>query len=195
MAARMADAYTALGGELLLGTKVEKVLAENGEAQGVTAGGRRVDADAVIIASDTLTAIPALFDTPPKDGWISGLKKEEAQSCVCTFAGIGVKADFSRLPPAIILALKEPLDVAGEKIPDIVVNNYSGRFGYAPEGCAALTVILGNDDTYDWWLRAKNSGAYEDEKRKLKRKPSLGLANRRKRMERCADIKYMKSTR
>lgn len=98
MAARMANAYTALGGELLLGTKVEKVLAEHGEARGVTAGGRRIDADAVIIASDTLTAIPALFDTPPKDDWVSELKKEEAQSCVCTFAGIGVKADFSHPP-------------------------------------------------------------------------------------------------
>jgi phytoene dehydrogenase-like protein len=170
MTARMADTYTALGGKLLLGTKVEKVLVENGEARGVMADGRRIDADAVIVANDTLTAIPALFDTPPADDWINGLKEDEAQSCVCTFAGIGVKADFSRLPPAVILKLKEPLDVAGEKIPDIIVNNYSGHSGYAPEGGTALTLILGTDDTYDWWLRAKNSGVYEDEKNKLKLK-------------------------
>jgi phytoene dehydrogenase-like protein len=166
MTARMADTFTTLGGKILLGKKAEKLLVENGKARGVMADGERIDADAVIISSDALCAIPSLFDSPPRDEWINRLKNE-ARACVCTFAGIGVKADFSQFPPAIVINLKEPIDVAGEKTPAIVVNNYNEHSGYAPEGGTALTVILGVDDTYDWWLHAKNSGVYEEEKNKL----------------------------
>jgi phytoene dehydrogenase-like protein len=166
MTARMADTFTSLGGKLLLGAKAEKVTVENGAVKGLMVDGKRIDADALIVASDILTAVPALFDIPPEDDWIAEIMRD-TQSCVCTFAGIGVKTDFSGLPHAILVNLKEPLIVAGEKLSNILVNNYTGYAGYAPEGGTALTVILGEDDSYDWWLRAKKSGAYEDEKNKL----------------------------
>ena len=166
--ARMAEKFAALGGKLICGTGVEKVLAENGAVKGVTAAGERIDADTVIIASDTLTAVSRLFDTPPEDDWIKELKND-TEACNCTFAGIGVKADLSALPHAIVIKLEQPLDVGGEQISSVMVNNYGAYSGYAPEGCAALTVILGSTDTYGFWLRAKNSGVYADEKNKLAR--------------------------
>jgi phytoene dehydrogenase-like protein len=56
------------------GAKVEKLLVENGAARGVMTEGKRIEADAVIIASDTLSAVPALFETPLCDEWIKGLR-------------------------------------------------------------------------------------------------------------------------
>jgi phytoene dehydrogenase-like protein len=166
--ARMAETFASLGGKLICGTGAEKVLVENGAVKGVIAAGERIDADAVIVAGDTLTAVSRLFDTPPEDGWINELKND-TEVCNCTFAGIGVKADLSALPPAIVIKLEQALDLGGEKLSSIMINNYGAFSGYAPEGGAALTAILGSADSYDFWLRAKNSGVYADEKNKLAR--------------------------
>ena len=164
--ARMAEKFTSLGGKLICGTGVEKVIVENGAAQGVLAAGERIDTDAVIISSDTLTAVPCLFDNPPGDSWLHELKND-TEVCNCTFAGIGVKADLSALPHAIVVKLEEPLDVGGEKLSSIMINNYGAYAGYAPEGCTVLTVILGFTDTYNFWSEAKKNGVYDDEKNKL----------------------------
>ena len=162
----MAEKFTSLGGKLTCGTAVEKVIVENGAVKGVQAAGLRIDADAVILAGDTLTAVSRLFDTCPDDDWINALKND-TEVCNCTFAGIGVKADLSALPQALLVKLDTPLDVGGEKLSSIMINNYGSFAGYAPEGGSALTVILGFTDTYDFWLHAKTSGVYEDEKNKI----------------------------
>ena len=174
--ARMAEKFAALGGKLIYGAGVEKVHIENGAAKGVTTAGKRIDADAVIIASDTLTAVSRLFDTCPEDKWINELKNDTAV-CNCTFAGIGVAADLSALPHAIVVKLEKTLNVGGEQVSSIMINNYGAYSDYAPKGGAALTLILGSADTYDFWLRAKNNGVYEDEKNKLARNLETILAS------------------
>ena len=176
LTARMAETFASLGGTLRLGVEVEKVLMDGGAAKGVQAGGERIDADGVIIAGDTITASSRLFDRFPADRWINELKTN-TEVCNCTFAGIGVKADLSALPHSIAVKLETPLDVGGERIADMVINNYGGYAGYAPQGGAALTVILGFTDTYDFWLRARNNGAYEDEKNKLARALEAALGS------------------
>jgi phytoene dehydrogenase-like protein len=169
LTARMAERFGSLGGTVIYGTEVEKVLVADGAVQGVSVAGQRIDADAVIIANDTLTAVSRLFDTVPADGWITDLKRNNTEVCNCTFAGIGVRADLSTLPHAIVIKPEHALDVGGEQLSSIMINNYGAYSGYAPEGGTALTAILGCTDTYDFWLRAKNSGVYEDEKQKLAR--------------------------
>jgi phytoene dehydrogenase-like protein len=169
LTARMAERFSSLGGTVLYGTEAEQVLVADGAVQGVAAAGKRIDADAVIIANDTLTALARLFDTVPADSWIADLKRNNTEVCNCTFAGIGVRADLSALPHVIVIRPEQPLDVGGEQLSSIMINNYGAYSGYAPEGGAALTAILGFTDTYDFWLRAQNSGAYEDEKHKLAR--------------------------
>ena len=168
LTARMAEKFTSLGGTLMCGTEVEKVLVEDGVVKGVLVAGKRIDADAVIIANDTLTAVSRLFDNPPEDDWINELKND-TEACNCTFAGIGVTADLSSLPHASVIKLEQPLDVGGEKLSSIMINNYGAYSGYAPQGATALTAIMGFTDTYNFWLHAKNTGVYEDEKNKLAR--------------------------
>ena len=87
--------------------------------------------------------------------------------CNCTFAGIGVKADLASLPAALLIKPQTPLAVGGEKLSTIMINNYAAYAGYAPEGGAALTAILGFTDSYDFWLAAKKNGSYAHEKEKL----------------------------
>ena len=66
MAQRMADKFASLGGELVLNTAVQKVVIENGRVTGVLARGEHHLADAVIIASDAMSAVDSLFDIPPQ---------------------------------------------------------------------------------------------------------------------------------
>ena len=175
MIQRMADTYKSLGGELLLNTTAEKIMVENNGASGVRTAEKIINADCVIVAMDTITAVNTLFDTPPEDPWIADITQVE-KGCVCTFAGIGVKTDLSHLSHSIIISLDEPwggskgqpLEVAGEKLSFITLNNYAEHKKYAPENSTALTAILGFDDSYEWWKNAKANGTYQREKETLK---------------------------
>jgi phytoene dehydrogenase-like protein len=169
MTRRMAEKFKSLGGELLLSTKVEKVIIENNIATGIRTAEKTINADCFILAIDTITAVNTLFDIPLTDTWINELKQKK-EGCVCTFAGIGVKADMSHLPHSIVINLEKPIDVAGETLSTMYVNNYAAHKSYAPEGCTALTVILGLTDTYDWWKKAREEGRYDEEKESLKKR-------------------------
>jgi phytoene dehydrogenase-like protein len=168
MIERMADVFKSLGGELLLNTKVQKIIIENNVIKGVNIGEKKIEADCVILANDTITAVDTLFDIPIEDAWIKELKAGIKEACVCTFAGIGVKSDLSNLPHSIVINLEKPLEIAGEKLWYISLNNYAEHTTYAPEGCTALTAILGNGDTYNWWKDAKKQGTYNREKEDIK---------------------------
>jgi phytoene dehydrogenase-like protein len=162
----MADKFTSLGGELILNTTVQKIAVENGHTVGVIIDGALRPADAVIVASDTMSAVDSLFNAPPTDDWVQRMK-QQTQASVCTFACFGVHADLKGLPHQITFPLKKPVYCAGEPISSIGINNYAANTGYAPDGCTALTSILGETDTYDWWRKARENGSYAAEKQKL----------------------------
>jgi phytoene dehydrogenase-like protein len=48
----------------------------------------------------------------------------------------------------------------------LAYKNYSGLSDYAPPDCTAMTLIL-SGDSYDYWKRAKEQGAYEAYKAEL----------------------------
>jgi phytoene dehydrogenase-like protein len=176
MIQRMVDTYKSLGGELLLNTKAEKIIVKNDRSKGVQTGGNIIDADCVIVAMDTITAVNTLFDSPPDDSWIADITRVE-KGCVCTFAGIGVKADLSHLPHSMVINMDETFEVAGEKMSFLSLNNYAEYKNYAPEGSTALTVILGFDDTYEWWKNEKTKGTYQKTKETLKERLENILAH------------------
>jgi phytoene dehydrogenase-like protein len=167
MTERMARTFTSLRGELVLNARVKKIIAENGAVCGVDIGGKRLNADCVIVANDTLAALDTLFDIPLQDAWIQEMKRD-LEPYNCSFAGIGVRANLSSLPHATILNLEKPLEAAGEKLSFIPLYNYAEHQAYAPPGCSALTVIFGNSDTYQWWKDAKARLTYDREKENIK---------------------------
>ena len=164
MTKRMADTFTGLGGRILYKTKADKVITRDGAAIGVSignadgasAGGEVLAADAVIVTQETLAAAERLFDTPPKDEWLLNLKRD-VKPAVCCFIGIGVRAKLSETP---MFELPEPVQCGGFSYPTLGFNNYSNYPGYAPEGCTALTTAL-MGDSYDFWKKARDEGRYE----------------------------------
>jgi phytoene dehydrogenase-like protein len=139
---------------------------ESGRVTGVLVNGERRAAEAVIIASDTMSAVNALFAVPPQDEWIQNMKRD-TRGTTCTFACIGVRADLKERPHQIAFPLKRPIYCAGEAIQILGVNNYAAHNGYAPEGGTALTSFFGETDSYDWWRKARDNGTYTAEKQKL----------------------------
>ena len=158
---RIAKTYKDLGGTLMLNTKVEKVNIEADRATGVILENEILQADAVIVAQETIAAMDKLFDTPPQDAWLRDLRKT-VQPQTCTFIGIGIKAE---LPDYLLpqWQLEEPITFVDRTINDIYFYSYPQ---YAPEGSTALaTYLLG--DTYDSWKQAAAEGRYEEEKQSL----------------------------
>lgn len=170
---RMEQTYLGLGGTLKLKTKAVRVLAENGVAKGVETETETLQADAVIIAIDTKTAVDKLFDEKPEDKWLTELYNGVKPS-VCTFAGIGVRAELPETPS---FCLQTPIKYAGRTETVLGFNNYYGASGHAPEGCTSLTaVFLG--DTYDFWAEAKRRGTYKEEKENLAKQISAAMCEK-----------------
>lgn len=165
MAKRIADTVTALGGRIEYGKSVDRVEVKDGAAVGVILDGKLVEADAVIIAQDTLVAIDRLFVPPIHDAWADVMRKETVP-ILDTFIGLGVEADLSDLPESVSFQPEKPIYCGDIPAFGISMNNYSGYKGYAPEGCTAVTTIC-SGDSYDFWKKCKEDGTYEAEKEKL----------------------------
>jgi phytoene dehydrogenase-like protein len=164
MATNMANYFKQLGGTVQYGLPVEKITIEGGKATGVMVAGTYHTADDVIVASDTRSAIDQLFDQPLQEPWADNMRSNTGLAN-CTFISIGVEADLSHLPEAIIFSLDKTIDFAGKQINTISVNNYASYQGYAPQGGTALTLIL--DGNYEYWKTSKEDGSYEQRKQEL----------------------------
>ena len=167
---RMIAAFEGLGGKLLFHTPVHKVNITYGSKKpalghvtGVTLGDKTLAADAVIVTQETLAALEHLFERPLEDAWLQKLQKS-AKSSVCTFIGVGIRAEIPDAPVPE-WQLTEPITYVGETITEIGFFNHN-RHGYAPKGCTVLTSRL-RRDTYDNWKKAREEGRYEEEKRAL----------------------------
>ncbi len=165
MTQNMSKRFIELGGKIEYSSHVEKVIVEDDKASGVIVKGQRVDADAVIIAIDTLTAAEKLFERPLNETWIEKMRKD-IKFMACTFIGIGVETDLSSLPQGLVFPVERPFTFAGETFYTFSLNNYAHYKDYAPKGCSALTTCL-MGDTYAFWKGKKESGEYEMEKEKL----------------------------
>ncbi|MCL1803273.1 MAG: NAD(P)/FAD-dependent oxidoreductase [Eubacteriaceae bacterium] len=164
MVDRMAAYFEELGGTIMLNTKIDEVIISNSAAVGVMAEeGFFLEADSVIVAQETISALKELFSQEFFDGWIADLN-ENTKPNVCTFLSIGIKA---KLPESLpVWQLAEPIRYAGTQIDELSFTSYSRYEGYAPKGGTALTGIL-LEDTYDSWKQLKAQGRYESEKAHL----------------------------
>ena len=172
MVDRMTKTFEAMGGQLLLKTRVKKVNIEGGKVTGVTleTGNttgvspepRFLPADAVIVTQETMAAVDQLFDISLNDKWLKHLC-ENTKPVVCTFVCVGIRAE---LPRMLAWELPEPITFAGITVSKIGFDNYAEYEGYAPKGCTPLTSVL-TGDTYHFWKKAKDEGRYTEEKQKL----------------------------
>jgi phytoene dehydrogenase-like protein len=184
-AGRMADTFTQGGGKLLYRTKAVRVVVEGGKAVAVEAvkasaaeinytsadssgdvgsdSVTRYDADAVIVASDTMVA-GDLFDMPLKAPWMDEMLSV-TQPTMATFISLGIDADLRKYPKSFTFRPEHPISISDQSYEFLSVNNYSSDPVYSPDGKSALTIIL-DGDTYGFWKPAKNENRYSDEKQK-----------------------------
>jgi len=164
---RIVDTLESLGGKLLLNRPVDRVIVENGRAVGVTAAGQLLNADAVIIASDTMM-IDQLFDIPPVSPGLDAMRRE-TKPTMCTQIALGINADLKDYPERYIFKLPEPIKLAEQIHEYLNFYNYAGDPAYSPPGKTAMTIHL-IGDSYDFWAEAKNEGHYAQEKQKIANK-------------------------
>lgn len=172
---RMTDKFTKLGGKLFLSSEVEKVEVKDGKATGIIVKGEKVDADVVIVTRDIMTA-SNLFDVPLSDKWIKDII-ENTVPMMCTFLGIGVKADMSNVPHKFMFKPSRPINCGGKQEEFLDICNYSLHPEYSPDGGTSLTSIIASN-TYDWWAKAKQDGRYNEEKQKLAQDVAAALEER-----------------
>ena len=169
MGQNMLDTYRELGGKIEFRKKIENIELDGaGNACGVKIDGEILPCDAVIVTQDMRNAIDNLFDRMIDNPLASKIRKNvvsEQNVFVC----LGVKADLSRLPQAMIFPLKESFEIAGVKYNDLRIYNYAKYENRAPEGCTSLTsLFLG--PSYYYWKQAKEDGSYKQKKDELGKK-------------------------
>ena len=161
---RMSKTLKGLGGQLLPNTRADKVIVENGKAVGVVAGEKRFDADAVIVAADTMQ-IDYLFDVPPQSPWLDKMHRT-AEPTMCTFVSLGIDADLKEYAHVYNFKPEQAIRVGNEAYEYLSLNNYASDPVYSPTSKTAVTTIL-TGDTYDFWKKAKEEGRYQEEKQKI----------------------------
>ena len=161
---RIVKNFTGLGGELLCGTKAERVLVENGKAVGVMANGQRLSADAVIVTADTM-AIEPLFDVPLQAPWLERMRAV-TKPTMATFISLGIDADLRQHPHGLVFKVKTPITLGTQTYEHLSLNNYAADPTYSPAGKTAITVAL-DGDTYDFWKKAREEDRYAQEKQRI----------------------------
>ena len=163
-AGRIVKKFTSLGGEILYNTRARRVVVENGKAEGVITGDKQLDADAVIIATDTM-AVHQFFDIPLEAPWLSTMRKTTGPTAA-TFVSLGINADLRHYPERPLIKLKKPIKLSDQTYEGLLIANYAADSVYSPEGKTAMTMQLAGD-TYDYWKKAKEDGLYEQEKQRI----------------------------
>lgn len=164
MARNMASHFQGLGGEIRYRTRAQEVFRLQ-DKWAVRIGEDILQADAVVISMDARSAMDKLFKTPLQDSWAKNMRKG-LRTTQCMFLGVGVKADLSTWPRSMQIVLPEPLHAAGLTYSTVVINNYAGVKGYAPEGCSVITCLL-HGSTYGWWKAAREDGTYAAKKQEV----------------------------
>ena len=161
---RMVKTFRDLGGKLLQNTIAEKVIIDNDKVSGVMVNGKKMSADALIIASDTMAA-DRLFDFSLESKWLDEMRATTSPT-MAVFVCLGIDADLRSYPAHGIYKAFEPLKMDTQTYDYISATNYANDPVYSPSGKTAMTIQLPGD-TYDYWKNIRDEGHYEEEKQKI----------------------------
>jgi phytoene desaturase len=163
----IAERYRALGGEITYNTTVDQILVQGDTARGVRlTDGSTHRSDAVISAADgRSTLFDMLGEKYLDDKWRARYRNWRLIRPM-VMINYGVARTFDQDDHVRILSLSEPLVIAEQSIPALMLRifNYSPHF--APPGHTVLQVVW--DGEWEHWatLRADLT-RYEAEKRSL----------------------------
>ena len=147
----IARRYRALGGELRLGARVEKILVKDDRAVGVRlADGSEHYADRVLSAADGYTTIFKMLDGKYINQEIRDYYDHVPDfSLMNVHISLGVNLDLAGQPRAVTLLLPEPVTIAGEEMDRLDVEVFSFDPSLAPRGKSVIKVLMGS--RYSFW--------------------------------------------
>lgn len=171
--------YVELGGEIRYQSHVQSVLVEGGKAIGVRlADGTEIHADAVVSNANgyatiyqmlgghyTSRAVRAYY-AAPEDRIEMGIH-----------VSLGLARDLSELPHAIVLPLREPVQIADLLRARLYVEAFGFDSSLAPPGKSVLKVVMAT--SFDFWQRLRGTPErYREEKKAIAEKV-IGLLEER----------------
>ena len=154
--------YLELGGEIHYNSQVEKILEENGRAVGVRLYNDDIyHADYVISASDGRNTIFEMLDGRFTNRKIRRMYDGHLPLFSQAQISLGVNRDLSTDPHWVTYLLDEPLLIAGEEHPEIVIKNYCYDPSLAPPGKSCLIFMMRSH--YGYWQRIYGNRLYDTE--------------------------------
>ena len=163
----IANRLTNLGGEILCGRRVKKIIVENGKATGVeTENGERYGADIVISACDGRTTLyDMLGGKYIPDKWKRMFEKPYLwPPLVCV--SLGVNRDLSGEVELQAFKLDAPIDVCGMKKQWFDYCHYCQDPAFAPRGKSYIAMQFESDYAY-WKALHSDKAAYRQEKQRV----------------------------
>ncbi|MCL2861850.1 MAG: NAD(P)/FAD-dependent oxidoreductase [Firmicutes bacterium] len=161
------EKFESLGGKIQYKTAVKEVLIEGGKAVGVILeNGEKEFSNSVIVATDTAVAIDKLFKNKIEEPWTEKIRSSKNDSMVSSFICLGVETSLKGMPKYVEFELDEPLTYADRAYDSFDYTHYADYAGYQPEGHTAITMIIMGDN-YEHWLKHKENGTYEEEKKRF----------------------------
>jgi len=177
-----------MGGRVHFGTRVTRILVQDGRATGVKVeGGEIIPADWVVSAADGHATLFELLGGNYMDELRQRVYGEKELFASYLQVSLGIAADLSDQPPMVTRLLEQPIAVD----PGTETKHISFRFfhfdpTFAPKGKTAVTSLLLTRN-YEYWadLREHDPGLYRAEKRRVaetviavleKRIPGIGDA-------------------
>jgi phytoene dehydrogenase-like protein len=159
--------YRDLGGEVSYGTRVERILVEDGRAVGVRlADGTEHRADDVVSAADGHATILGLLEGRYTSPAIRRAYRTQPIFRPLVQVSLGMARDLSAEPHALTFPLPTPAPIAGEVRESLTVRHYGYDPTLSPSGKSVLEVQLETD--YDLWAGlARDRGQYESEKHRI----------------------------
>jgi phytoene dehydrogenase-like protein len=158
-----------LGGRIHYRSRVDKVLESGGRTTGVRlVDGEEVGADYVISACDLRFSLFSLLDGGRVDPVHKELLDTGSVYSPVVMVNFGANMDFSSELSCLgtLYELREPLDIAGRKLPYLGIKNFCYDHSTAPAGKSVVTVVIPTDWAF-WERLATDATAYTEEKERI----------------------------
>ena len=164
------ERYNELGGQIVLNTKVAKIITENNKAIGVElSSGERREADYVVSAADGYTTIFEMLKGWYIDEKLLKFYKKAKTFPSLVFIAFGVRKNFEGWPAMLAFPSPKPVFIDPQTtVSDLCVGIHNYDPTLAPKGATLLTVMF-ETSNHGYWssLHRDNPGQYNLEKDRI----------------------------
>jgi phytoene dehydrogenase-like protein len=160
--------YLGLGGRVRYGFKVDEIIVDDGRAVGLKGRGEEVRGDIVVSAADAHDTVHRMLGGKYLNADLARAFESYERYPSLIFVSLGLRRDYSDVPPCQTFLLKEPLVLENGALrrDRLAVRFFTFDPASAPPGKTAAGVMIETpNDAYWTGLRAERPEAYAAEKK------------------------------